>query len=64
MDTTRNSIRSPQKLHLLPSPTRGRRDAQSRQNPAKLGLEHWQKDLQSCQIGSHLVLADKSPNLH
>lgn len=48
MDTTRNSIRSPQELNLLPRPAHSRRDAQSRQNVAKLGLEYRQKDSQGC----------------
>jgi hypothetical protein len=54
MDTTRNSIRSPQKLDFLPSPTHSRRDAQSRQDPTKLGLEYRQKDSQGCQIDPSL----------
>lgn len=63
MDTTRNSIRGPQKPHLFPSPSHSRRDAESRQDPAKLGLEYRQEDPQGCQL-SLSRSNNQSPNLH
>ena len=58
MDPTRNSIRSPQEFHRLPSPAHSSSDSQNRQDLAKLGLEYREEGFQRrVEIGAQALHA-------